>query len=410
MRKLIILIIVLSIGLLIVYGIYRWGKSGSEPIVPKAETVAQTTIPPAKIETPKTKENIVNAVSGMPFKYEKAVSGDISTIPLSKEAKTGILVDLNNREVLWAKNPKQSAPIASMTKMMTLLLIMEGMKNDPKITLDTMIQVTREASKIGGSQAWLDPREQFSIRELLKTIVVHSANDSSYLLAQYFGGGDAETFVNMMNKRAQELNLAGAYFSNPDGLPEKNTSNENKASAEDMAFLAEKLLQYPTITEYAQLKSMVFRPESQKPITFVNTNKLIRWDVKGVNGMKTGFTARAGFCITVTCERDGRKLVAVSTGFKTSKERDKFMRQLLDWGYRYKPGASKEDNQQNLQTPRTTAAVNTYTVKKGDTLSSISNLFYKSGNKWKVIYEANKDQLSSPSGLRQGMTLTIPEQ
>ena len=178
------------------------------------------------------------------------------------------------------------------------------------------------------------PREEFTIRELLKTIVVHSANDSTYLLAQYFGGGDAETFVNMMNEKAKELHLSGAYFSNPDGLPEKNKANENKASAEDMAFLAERLLQYPVITEFAKLKSIVFRPDSSKPITFVNTNKLVRWDVKGINGMKTGYTARAGFCITATCERDGRTLVAVVTGFKTSKNRDKFVRQLLEWGFR----------------------------------------------------------------------------
>lgn len=339
MRRLIILTIVLIIGLLIIYGIYKWGTSGNTDNQPKVESAAQTEIPPAKPQPIKeihAQDPIINdnGAPGLPFDYSKAVTGDIPSLPMSKNAKTGILVDLNTREVLWAKKSKQPVPIASMTKMMTLLLVMEGMQKDPKINLDTMIQVTREASKIGGSQAWLDPKEQFSIKDLLRTIVVHSANDSSYLLAQYFGGGDAETFVNMMNERAKELNLAGAYFSNPDGLPEKNAANENKASAEDMVFLAEKLLQYPIITEFAKLKSIVFRPDSPKPITFVNTNKLIRWDVKGVNGMKTGYTVRAGFCITVTCERDGRRLVAVATGFKTSKERDKFVRQLLDWGYR----------------------------------------------------------------------------
>lgn len=329
MRRFIILTIVLIIGLLILYGIYKWGTSGNKT---KTET-AQIEIPPPISKPPEPPVAKFDTAPGLPFNYAKTIWGDIPAIALSKTAKTGILVDLNTREVFWAKKPKQPVPIASMTKMMTLLLIMEGMQKDPKIDLDTMVQVTREASKIGGSQAWLDPREQFSIEELLKTIVVHSANDSSYLLAQYFGGGDAESFVNMMNERAKELNLAGAHFSNPDGLPEKNIANENKASAEDMVFLAEKLLQYPTILEFAKLKSIVFRPDSAKPITFVNTNKLIRWDVKGVNGMKTGFTARAGFCITVTCERDGRTLVAVATGFPTSKERDQFVRQLITWGY-----------------------------------------------------------------------------
>lgn len=355
MRRLVILTIVLIIGLLIIYGIYKWGTSGSTDNQPKVETAVQTEIPSPKTQPPQiSPPEMMDETPGLPFKYDKTLSGDISTIPLSKSAKTGILVDLNTREVIWSKKPKEPVPIASMTKMMTLLLIMEGMQKDPKISLDTMVQVTRESSKIGGSQAWLDPKEQFSIRELLRTIVVHSANDSSYLLAQYFGGGDAETFVNMMNERAKELNLVGAYFSNPDGLPEKNAANENKASAEDMAFLAEKLLQYPIITEFAQLKSIVFRPDSPKPITFVNTNKLIRWDVKGVNGMKTGYTARAGFCITVTCERDGRRLVAVATGFKTSKERDKFVRQLLDWGYR-PPKAQKTATPAKSSTSATSA-------------------------------------------------------
>ncbi|HBM16398.1 MAG TPA: hypothetical protein DD381_08680 [Lentisphaeria bacterium] len=336
MRRLIILCIVLIIGLLIVYGIYKWGTSGSKPEIPvsKPSSSAQTEISsPQELPVPQKIVSLPDEGIPLPFKYDKTVWNDLSAVPLSKDARTGLLVNLNTREVLWAKNPKKPVPIASMTKMMTLLLIMEYMQHDPAISLDTMVQVTREASKIGGSQAWLDPKEQFSIRELLKTIVVHSANDSSYLLAQYFGNGDVQTFINKMNQRAEELHLPGAHFSNPDGLPEKNPENENKASAEDMAFLAEKLLQYPIITEFAHLKSIVFRPNSPKPNTFVNTNKLIRWDIKGVNGMKTGYTVRAGFCTTVTCTRDGKTLIAVATGFKTSKNRDKFITQLLSWGF-----------------------------------------------------------------------------
>ena len=420
MKKYFTFTIVLLVQVSIIYGIYKWSTSGDEkPAAPQtaakpekeAQETPESTISEAspKAETISTTED-TNAPS-LPLNYSKAITGNIASLPLSKAAKTGMLVDLKSREVLWNKKSKQPAPIASMTKMMTILLIMEELKSNPKITLDTMVQVTRESSHIGGSRVWLDPKEQFTIRELLKSMIVHSANDSTYLLAQYFADGDASAFVVKMNEKAKQLGLS-ASFTNTGGLPEKKASDENMGSAQDMVFLAEKLLKYPFVLENNKLKSIVFRPDSGKPLNLLNTNRLIRGDFPGVNGMKTGFTGRAGFCITATCDRNGKVLIAVVTGFKNGKERDKFVKQLLEWGYRQKAGLpnnlQKKSDSSAISDPKPSETEKTYTVKKGDTLNSISNAFYSSGSNWKKIYNANKDQLSTPNSLKEGMILKIP--
>lgn len=342
MKKYLTFFIVLLVQVSVIYGIYKWSTSGDNKETPQQPVTKQkneeqkavfdsTTIQEKNKEFSKEDSD----APLRPLNYSKAINGDITSLPLSKAAKTGMLVDMNTREVLWDKKSKQSVPIASMTKMMTILIILEELKNNPKINLDTTVQVTREASHIGGSRVWLDPKEQFTIRELLKSMIVHSANDSTYLLAQYFADGDANTFVVKMNERAKELGLS-ATFTNTGGLPEKKASDENRASAQDMVFLAEKLLKYPLVLEDNKLKSIVFRPNSDKSLNLLNTNRLIRGDFPGINGMKTGYTARAGFCITATCDRNGKVLIAVVTGFKNGKERDKFVKQLLEWGYRQK--------------------------------------------------------------------------
>lgn len=341
MKKFLTFTIVLLVQVSIIYGIYKWSTSGDDKAAPQQTAAKQEKAgekPPETASDTAKSEAITKEDTDtppQPLNYSKALAGDIASLPLSKAAKTGMLVDLNTREVLWDKKAKQSVPIASMTKMMTILLVMEELKNNPKITLDTMVQVTNESSHIGGSRVWLDPKEQFTIRELLKSMIVHSANDSTYLLAQYFAFGDASAFVVKMNEKAKQMGLS-ATFTNTGGLPEKKASDENRANAQDMVFLAEKLLKYPLVLENNKLKSIVFRPDSGKPLNLLNTNRLIRGDFPGINGMKTGFTARAGFCITATCDRNGKVLVAVVTGFKNGKERDKFVKQLLEWGYRQK--------------------------------------------------------------------------
>jgi len=207
-------------------------------------------------------------------------------------------------------------------------------ENKPDFSIDTEIQVTNEAYRIGGSQVYLDPKEKFSVKDLLKTVIIKSANDSSYLLAQYLGGGDIHSFVNEMNKKAKQIGMPNAHFSNPDGLPEKYSTNDNKATAEGLVFLAERLLQYPLVVKDAQTKLAWLREGTKKKTMLINTNKLVRSGFTGITGMKTGYIRRSGFCLTATCERGGKRLVAVVTGFKSSKDRDKFVKQLLNWGYK----------------------------------------------------------------------------
>ena len=369
MRKFLTFFIVLIIQLSIIYGLYCWYVSDHEESAKpdkKTTTEIQKEITAKKLEpvkktekieqSPKAEKKIVSATptseptvsrtgemktdntitvnASKPLMYKYTDWGDISSLPDCKLTKTGILVNINTRRVLWAKNCRKSVPIASMTKMMTALIAFETIQNDPDINLNTVVQVTKEAYKIGGSQVWLDPRESFTLKELLKTVMIKSANDSAYLIAQYLGGGDIASFIAKMNTTAKEIGMPNAHFSNPDGLPEKYASEDNRATAEGLAFLAEHLMKYPLAVKWASTRIDYFRENSKNPTMLVNTNGLVRKNVTGVNGMKTGYTSRAGFCLTCTCTRGGKTLVGVVTGFKSSKARDKYMQELLSWGFK----------------------------------------------------------------------------
>ena len=297
--------------------------------------------------TPRRDKTSRNTIQCKPLDYSEAVFGAIKELPNSKLPTTGILVDMNSRKVLWSKNSKKAVPIASMTKMMTILLALEDIENPHnKITLNTPIKVTREASAIGGSQVFLDPRETLTLGNLLKAVAIKSANDAAYLVGQYLGHGDIHAFVKRMNARAKELGMKNTHYNNPNGLPEKSSRDDNKSTPEDLVILAEHLLQHPIaiklsstyltyLTGRYNYKTKKFDNKTQ----LVNTNRLVESNSKnggcfGVDGLKTGYIARAGFCSTVTCKRGGRRLISVVTGFKSSKKgRDPFVRSLLDWGY-----------------------------------------------------------------------------
>ncbi len=305
-----------------------------KPVVEETVPVDRTNIPPPP-DIPVVKPHPYS-----PYNYRGALFGDIKDIPTSKDATSGILVDLGTRKVLWAKNPRKAVAIASMTKMMTELIIFEELEKRKDIDLQTKIQVTKAAYKIGGSQIWLDPKESFSLEDLLKAVMIKSANDAAYLVAEYFGNGDVYAFVEKMNTRAKELKLPGACFYNPHGLPGNSAAEDNTCSPEGCAMLAERLLDIPKAAEFASTKVDYIRVGTSKQTTLANHNHLIG-NCPGVNGMKTGWIERSGFCVTATCDRAGRKMVAVVTGFKTYKERDAFVAKLLDWGYRQKPVQDK---------------------------------------------------------------------
>ncbi len=272
-----------------------------------------------------------NPLFGRYFTYGNTVWGDID-IPGSKEVRTGILVNLDTRRVLWAKKPRVGTPIASMTKMMTLLLAFEELERNHDLSLETPVNISPAAHKVGGSQVYLDPRETHQLGELLKTVAIKSANDSAYQVAEFVGSGDVNGFVAAMNHRARQLLMANTNFVNPHGLPGSN-GQESTSSAEGMAILAERLLEYPQVMEWTATYHSGFRPENSPHYQLLtNTNRLVR-DCPGVDGIKTGYIKASGFCVTASCLRNGKRLIAVVTGFKTHKARNSFVSKLFDWGY-----------------------------------------------------------------------------
>lgn len=272
-----------------------------------------------------------------PYNYAGAASGNLpklKTVP----GRSGIVVDLETRRVLWSRNAHKAVPIASMTKLMTLLVAYE-MVEDPSndYTLQTPVKVTRAAYMIGGSQVYLDPKETFTVEELMKAASIKSANDAAYLLAEFFGGGDVNTFVRKMNAKAAELGMKHTKFRNPHGLPGKSAAEDNVSSPEDMVRLAEATLLHPKLMEWTSTWKANFRkPGTKGHMVIQNTNHLLRNGsdpCPGVDGLKTGFIRRSGYCLTATCKRGGRRVIAVSMGHNTWKERDRFVKDLLNWSY-----------------------------------------------------------------------------
>ena len=272
------------------------------------------------------------------LRYTHALSGNIPEIPESAGARAGILVDADTGTVLWEKNGRKAFPIASMTKIMTSLIAYETILNaGSNLSLQTSVPVTAAAQKIGGSQVWLDVRESFTLEELLLAVAVKSANDAAYLVAEYLGGGDVSTFVHRMNVRAKELGMLHSRFCNPHGLPGSSSFQDNVSSPEDMVILAEQSLRYPKLMEWASTVTADFRkPGVKGHLKIVNHNNLLpgrRYPAIGVDGLKTGFINRSGYCVTVTCKRNNKRLIAVVVGFDSARNRDLFVKKLLNWGY-----------------------------------------------------------------------------
>ena len=270
---------------------------------------------------------------GKLFDYRKAIWDNKLSLAGCKQAYTGILVDLDSHKVLWAKYPRKAVPIASMTKMMTLLLAFEALDSRSDLDLETALPVTPDAAGMGGSQVYLDVKEIHPFGELLKTMAIKSANDSAYLVGEYIGGNSMAHFISAMNKRAYKLRMPSTKFVNAHGLPGNNQDN-SVSSPEGLAILAEQLLQYPLLLRWTSTKQDYFRPEGDKSRQMLTNTNRLTGTCSGVDGLKTGYTRAAGFCVTATCLRGGKRLVAVVSGFKSSKARNAFVSKLFNWGYR----------------------------------------------------------------------------
>ena len=241
-------------------------------------------------------------------------------------SKSGILMDYASGEILFEKNAETHLPIASMVKMMTILIALEEY-DEGNVTLDTMISTTENASGMGGSQVFIDPYVEYSFEDLLKSVIMASANDASVALAEYFNGNE-KSFVNRMNKRAKELGMTNTNYVNSTGLP----APEQYSCAKDSAILMREILKHDLYHNYSSIWMDTLTHPSGRETELVNTNKLIRY-FEGCDGGKTGSTNEAGCCLTASAKRNDMRLISVIIGAENSKTRFNESSLLLSYGF-----------------------------------------------------------------------------
>ncbi len=248
------------------------------------------------------------------------------TVPdLGLNCKSAVLMEAATGKVLYAQNPDEAMPPASVTKIMTLLLTMEALEAG-RLTMDDMITASAHAASMGGSQIFLKEGEQMTARDMIKSVVISSANDAAVALAEHIAGSEA-AFVDAMNRRADELGMEHTKFENTNGLDD--TAQNHVTSALDIAIMSRALIEHKAILEYSSTWMDTIRNGA---FGLTNTNRLVRF-YRGCNGLKTGSTQKAGFCVSVTAERDGMTLICVIMGAESRDIRNAAATKLLDWGF-----------------------------------------------------------------------------
>ena len=242
---------------------------------------------------------------------------------LDIKAKSAILMEVNTGKILYEQNADEKLPPASITKIMSLLLVMEAIDGG-KMSLEDVISASEHACSMGGSQIWLEPGEAMTVDELLKAAVIASANDATVALGEQIAGSE-EGFVAMMNARATELGMTNTHFVNATGLDAEG----HISSAHDVAIMSAELIKHDLIKNYSTVWMDTLRDGESE---LVNTNKLVRF-YEGTTGLKTGTTSGAGYCLSATAERNGLELVAVIMSGDTSNDRFNGAKKLLDYGF-----------------------------------------------------------------------------
>ncbi len=243
-------------------------------------------------------------------------------------AKSALLMDVETGTILYEQNAHQALPPASVTKVMTMLLIMEAIDSGSLAYTDTVTASETAAAK-GGSQIYLKAGEQMCLADMLKSVAVSSANDCACALAEHLAGSE-QAFVAKMNDRARELGMQDTNFVNCTGLDDSREAANHRTSAHDIAIMSRELLKnHPDITKYTTIWMDTVRNGA---FGLSNTNKLIRF-YPGATGLKTGYTSQAGYCLSASAQRDGLALIAVVMGCESSKQRTAACKQLLDYGF-----------------------------------------------------------------------------
>lgn len=316
------------------------------------------------------------------------------------KAKGAVLIDGATGSVLFEKNSHDKLPFASVTKVMTMLLVMEAVDSG-KITFDDKVQVSEHSYDMGGSQVWLKPGEVFTVREMMEAVAIHSANDAAVALSEFVSGSE-DVFVSAMNEKAKVLGMVDTNFLDCTGL----TDEGHYSSAYDVALMSRELLtKHPKITDFTKTWHALFRADDKEhQVSLDNTNKLIH-NYSGAIGLKTGFTTKAGHCLSAAAVRNNQMMISIILGDPDSNTRWAESRKLLDYGF-----ANFETSLVNKKGEE----VKIVDVKKG-LKSSVKgiyaedvNFLLKKGEKGKIEHEVNIDEnITAPikAGQKIGMVV-----
>ena len=245
---------------------------------------------------------------------------------LNLSSESAILMDSESGKILYEKNREEKLPMASMTKIMSMLLIMESIENGT-LSYDDKVLISENASGMGGSQVFLQAGEEYTVNDLLKCIAVSSANDAVVAMAEKISGS-VDAFVELMNTRAKELGLKNTNFANPHGLDNEN----HYSTAYDMALMAKELLRHEDILKYTSIYEDYLTKPDGSQIWLVNTNRLVRF-YDGVDGLKTGYTTEAGYCLTATAKKNDLRLISVVMKSPSAEDRSSDTSTLLSYGF-----------------------------------------------------------------------------
>lgn len=260
---------------------------------------------------------------GTEVRADMSVKNSTTTESLDIQVKSAVLMERSTGTVLFEVNADEPMPPASITKVMTLLLVMEAM-DEGKLSMETKVTASEHACSMGGSQIWLEPGEEFTVHEFLKAAAISSANDACVALAEAVSGSE-EVFVEKMNNRATELGMKNTTFRNCTGLD----ADGHLSTARDIAVMSSELLKHSEIKNYSTVWMDSLR-NGETELT--NTNRLVRF-YKGCTGLKTGSTDKAGCCLSASAERDGMELISVTLGSPNTDARFMAGRKLLDYGF-----------------------------------------------------------------------------
>lgn len=286
----------------------------------------------------------------LPIQKVNAVDDDITP-----NAKSAILIEANSKQVLYQKNAQEKLYPASTTKIMTMILIFEAI-NDQKISFDDKITTSKYAASMGGSQVYLEVGEKMSLQDMFKSIAIASANDASVAVGEYIAGS-IEKFVTMMNEKAKELNLKNTHFKNATGLHDP----DHYTCANDLAIMAAYLIKIggDDLLNVTSLYDSYIREDTKQSFWLVNTNKLLK-QYDGVDGLKTGYTKEAGYCLVTTAKRDNHRIIGVLMNESAPKTRNQEMCNLLDYGF---------NNYQQITLFKKDSVIEQHLVDKMDNLS-----------------------------------------